>query len=88
MKPPKYKVKTKGGVKGSRKEAAHEKSTKREPSHWEDDVMEGPEEHTKSRTRSFGTLSDAVFIELTHNSTQKNQRHLFFFFLKKKKSKN
>ncbi|KAK7289921.1 hypothetical protein RIF29_03960 [Crotalaria pallida] len=41
MKPPKYKVKTKGGVKGSRKEAAHEKSTKREPSHWEDDVMEG-----------------------------------------------
>ncbi|KAK7266816.1 hypothetical protein RIF29_19472 [Crotalaria pallida] len=40
MKPPKYKVKTKGGVKGSRKEAAHEKSTKREPSHWEDDVME------------------------------------------------
>ncbi|KAK7275666.1 hypothetical protein RIF29_16787 [Crotalaria pallida] len=39
-KPPKYKVKTKGGVKGSRKEAAHEKSTKREPSHWENDVME------------------------------------------------
>ncbi|KAK7252508.1 hypothetical protein RIF29_36494 [Crotalaria pallida] len=53
MKPPKYKVKTKGGVKGSRKEAAHEKSTKREPSHWENDVMEGayPSNGSESKTK-------------------------------------
>ncbi|KAK7245914.1 hypothetical protein RIF29_40768 [Crotalaria pallida] len=57
MKPPKYKVKTKGGVKGSRKEAAHEKSTKREPSHWEDDVMEGAYPSNGSQSKTKGSQS-------------------------------
>ncbi|KAK7259745.1 hypothetical protein RIF29_25358 [Crotalaria pallida] len=74
MEPPKYKVKTKGGVKGSRKEAAHEKSTKREPSHWENDVMEDEDEDEEHKDHK-PHMEEANPINLDEDEDEEHKGH-------------